>query len=224
MSFYQNANPNLIGPIIKKKIHDILKYSPPPTTPNNNNIHNSIINFYNTYVKHRIISIIIILLIISFLVFRYYSHKSKKHTVIHKEQFSNADFTDSQIKSLLYSDQPHVNPSQSIHSPNNSSPHIQQIHPPTSISANLGDDKYVTINNKPSLPFDNFNTPIYDYNNVHYLPSEYYHGTLNTYENAQDTSIINPLGYDNAFNTSTGNFVNYSTSLNNSNLDTLANK
>ena len=68
-------------------------------------------------------------------------------------------------------------------------------------------------------PFPNLNSPNYNYNNVYTNPQlAYYNGTYNTYKNAQDTNIINPLGYPTNFNTSTGDFINHMTNANKQNI------
>jgi len=49
-------------------------------------------------------------------------------------------------------------------------------------------------------------------------PRNYYTGTHNPYEHAQDTDIPNPLGFKNDFNTTTKDFLEQSTDLNQQNL------
>lgn len=107
--------------------------------------------------------------------------------------------------------QPTFNPLYSVRS--------QQVgvdYPPGPIPMNI-DGNIVPTQNMypPSTTFGNLIDPEANYENQNYMEDLlYYTGTNNTYKNAIDTTILNPLGYPNNFNTTTGDFVTQMTDLN----------
>lgn len=223
MDFYSGKQPNLIGPIMKSTVCKIMKK---PTINNtvSDKVTTYLSEFYKDYVIDNKIVICIILMFLLFLVYRYYNNKTKKIDEIakSKENFSSEaeerknllkEFEDYQIKHLRYSNPPAMNP---LDSPDDQKDDV--FYPPDPLPINIPGTGFVYSRNiydqpKSNVPLNNVN---YDYNNVYSNPSRSYNnGTYDTYQNAQDTNIINPYSWSNNFNTNTGNFVSPMTNMNN---------
>lgn len=219
MEFYSKSQPNLILPKMKKTVYKIIKKAPNHLTVSEK-VSNMMSEYYNSYIEPNKVVIFIALIIVLFLVYRYYNRTNTKDSV---EKFSSdeynllKDITDTQTAHLRYDSQPTLNPLLPIS--------IQQepvYYPPDPLPVNIPDAGTVYTRNiyEDPGPYPPLNMPIdYDYNNVYKNSSRsYYNGTYNTYQNAQDTDIINPYGYLNNFNTSTGDFIGQMTEANNQNL------
>ena len=125
------------------------------------------------------------------------------------------DIKNTLTKHLMYDTQPSFDRLQSVKGQEE-----KVYYPPDPLPINI-DGKLVYTRNLYKDPnrFPILNTSKYNYNNVYTDPSlSYYTGTSNVYKNAQDTNIINPLGFSNKFNTTTGNFVNQMTDKNKQNI------
>jgi len=147
-------------------------------------------NIYNDYIKDNIIVIIVIL---AFAYFLYYRYTAKK-----AEQFNPLYSIESQQE-----DEPVQYPADPlpINLPDKGTVLTRNIYPDP--------PKYTPVNNDEE----------YDYNNVYTNPSRsYYTGTHNTYLNARDTDIENPLSFPNNFNETDGNYVGFATDRNAQNI------
>lgn len=220
MEFYSDSKPNLIGPKIKMQLHNILKT--PACAPDESYFVKFMKYIYNGYIKDNLVIISIVVIIIVSLCVRYFSYKRKKRSNGNKKITENYEgllneISVEQIKHIVYSDQPTVDPTKSV---------VKQDkeytnYPPADLSINLN-SKDVEFKQKisPDPPeFENLNTPNYNYEAVHYNPRTYYNGTYNTYENSMDTNIPNPIGLPVNFNTSTEKFVKFATDANNDNVN-----
>ena len=225
MDFYSGRQPNLIGPIMKSTVCKIMKN---PTV--NNTVSDKITNYlsdlYKDYIVDNKIIICIILAFVFFLIYRYCNNKAKNtsdkenETKKPKELFSPEEtknllkeFEEYQIGNIRYDNPPAMNP---LDSPDDQKDIV--FYPPDPLPINIPGNGFVYSRNiyeppKSNIPFNNVN---YDYNNVYSNPSRSYHnGTYNTYQNAQDTNIVNPYSWSNNFNTNSGNFVQPMTNMNN---------
>lgn len=73
--------------------------------------------------------------------------------------------------------------------------------------------------NSLSMQYENLIKPTWDHDmGSKYQSRNYYTGLENTYNNAQDTNIINPLGFSNDFNSTTNSFVGGNVQLNQQNM------
>jgi len=213
MEFYSRSKPNLIAPKLKKTIYKIMKDNSKNKTISEK-ISNLLYEFYKSYIYENKVLILIIFLIIIFLMYRYYNRK---------EKFANDDDYDvlkdimgPQTSHLRYDTQPYFNNLKSVEDQQQS-----VNYPPDPLPVNIPDKGIVYTRNlyDDPDPYPKINTANYDYDNVYKNKSlSYYNGTHNTYNNAQDTNIINPLGYLNNFNTSTGDFVGQMTDENTKNI------
>lgn len=216
MEFDSTTEPNLIGPRIKKTINKIIKKKSNSNTISDK-ISNMVTNFYKEYISDH--KILVFIFVVSFIILlnRYYSKKNRKNDNVktNKEAFSEEEqkifneIMNIQPSNLRYDTQPTFNVLESVNKQ-----HEPVNYLPDHIPLNMPNKDIVY-----SKPFENLNNPNYDYNNVYTNPSlSYYSGTHDTYKNAQDTDIINPLGWATDFNSSTGNYVNQMTTANKQNL------
>lgn len=203
MSFFSDSKPNLIGPKTKLTIDNMMK-----SQNYNYIISNKISSFFsvifNDYIFEYKYTLLFILIITILLIWRYryytrYVKLLKKENFNEDNLFNEISFE--QVKHLLKSKQPSVNP-------------LKSINKQSKIKCN----KENIINNTPITQFQNLNTPNYNYDYPYDNAREYYNGTYNTYENAQDTSIQHPYDFPTNFNTSTGDFVDYMTYMNDKNI------
>jgi hypothetical protein len=210
--YYYGRKPNLIGPLMTNTVNDI---SQKPVNGNtiSDKVSGVFTAFYDNYIKDFIIIWSIVIIVFVFLIYRYNSIKDKPKRE-DREPFMYED----QVSHLLHNDQPSINPLYSVRSQEQNH---KVYYPPDPLPISIPGSGMVyarDIYNEPKVS-DNLNSPNYDYNAVYKYPSRtYYNGTLNTYENAQDTNIVNPYGWSNAFNTTTGNFVTQMTGMNNDNV------
>lgn len=220
MEYYSICRPNLIGPMMKDTVYKITKKTSNSSTISDR-ISNMISDFYELYIKENKIVVFIFLLVIAFLVYRY-NEKKKKDKEKEKETFSTQDYNmlkdviPMQTSHLRYDTQPSFNPILGVE---------QQkepiFYPPDPLPINIPNQgiKYTRNLYDDPQSFSQMNVANYDYNNVYNYPSRsYYSGTYNTYNNAQDTDIINPLGYPVNFNSSTGDYVRGMTTVNQKNI------
>lgn len=204
--FFSKSNPNLIAPMITKSVKHIIKQKSPSKLIGGN-ISDYLFIVYAKYIKNNMLVLIFLTSLSFFLSYRYYYKEELKNA----EQFRDnekeiiEDILKNQTAHLKYDTQPTFNP---LYSVNQQQPYVNYL--PSPIPINLPNKGIVQAKSLYPYPkqFQNLNNPYYDYNNVYNTPSRsYYHGTYNPYQNAQDTDIVNPLGFSNAFNTTTGNFV-----------------
>jgi hypothetical protein len=221
MEFFYDSKPNLIGPKIKMHMHNILKIKPVPNKHIGTVAVGGMKYLYNSFIKGRVVLILTTIIITILLIYRYVTYKKQKN-IEHKsnimekyEACLNEAYID-QIKHIMYSDQPSIDPTKSV---NNQDKEITN-YPPTNIPINLSDG---IVNKQNIYPeptnFELLNTPNYNYEAVHYNPRSYYNGTYNTYENSVDSNIQNSIGLPVNFNTTTEKFVKYATDSNNDNLN-----
>lgn len=219
MDFYSGKQPNLIGPIMKSTVCKVMKR---PVI--NNTVSDKITTYvgglYNDYIMEHKIAIFILVAFIGFLIYRYYN---KKETTTTKESFSGEDtnlikeIREYQTKHLQFDNPPEMNPTQ---------PASQQedliLYPPDPLPINIPSRGIVysrDIYGNKQQPFDQLNNAPYIHDNVYTYPSNsYYSGAYNTYQNAQDTDIINPYDWSNNFNTNSGDFVGGMTNSNMQNM------
>jgi len=206
MDFFSKTNPNLIDPRMRRTFHKIIKKNPLNYTISEK-ISEMIKQLYKTYIQNNKLIIIVCITILTFLVYRYYN--KKQDTEKFQTEFGEDDYLmndiNSQTNHLRYDTQPSFN---NLHSIKGQEQPI--YYPPNELPINLPNDgiQYKRDIYDGQFKPEILNTPNYDYNNVYTNKSRsYYNGTYNTYHNAKDTDIVNPLGYSNKFNTTTGNFI-----------------
>ncbi len=223
MEFFSENKPDLIGPKMKRTVNNIMQ-KPATGYTVSDKVSQSITWLYTNYIKPNKITTIFILSMIIFLTYRYYNKKAREEKEKQKqkvEKFSGEDTRlfdeiSEQTAHLRFDTQPTLNPIEPIYKqqePVNYPPEPLPINIPgvgTTYKKNLYDYS------RPYQPINTFN---YDYDNVYKHPHRtYYTGTLNTYANAQDTDLINALGFPTDFNTTTGNFVGQMTDFNTQNV------
>lgn len=223
--YYSKSQPNLIVPQVKITLDKIIDNNENGSTISEI-IANKMYNFYNDYLKNNMFILTIITIFIIFLVYRYYATKEEKQNnnkqvedkeqnqIDNREHYQDLTLQEiqSQTDHLMTNEQPHFNPLYSVNSQQTS-----VNYPPDNLPINTGNSLIFTksLNNQYPPSYPPFNTPEYNYNSVYKNDTRsYYNGTYNTYKNAQDTNIQNPLGFSNNFNTETGNFVGPMTDLN----------
>jgi large-conductance mechanosensitive channel len=213
--FYYDKHPNLIGPIMKTTVCKIVK-KPKINNTISDKISSYFSDLYNDYIADNKIVVFIILGFVVFLIYKYYNKPEKKEE---KEEFTNREHSllkeieDYQTKHLMYDNPPYMNPTESVELQDDDIIH----YPPDPIPINLPDAGIVQTRNiyKNPPPYQSLNYTNYDHNNVYTNASRSYHnGSFNTYQNAQDTNIVNPNNWSNNFNTNTGNFVGPMTNMN----------
>lgn len=224
MNYYSNLRPKLIDPKLEKTIYKLSKGGGNGAMTISDKIAKAISDFYESYIQEHIFITIILLAIGAFLLYRYYNKSSEFSEEQRKQEgFSNEesnilkDITTTQTAHLRYDTQPTMNPLFPV-----DEQHEPVYYPPEPLPINIPKNGIVYTRNLYDEPKQD--EPInvaraYNYNNVYEQPSRsYYTGGYNTYQNAEDTNIINPFGYPVNFNTSTGSFVAGSTRRNEQNL------
>lgn len=212
MDFYSGKRPNLIGPVMKSTICQIVTKKQNINNTVSDKITAHFSDFYNGYILENKIVLFIIAIFIAFLVYRYYDTKHKKDQIKNKsEYFANQDsnlikdIKEYQTRHLKFDTQPVMNPTLSAEEQKE-----KVYYPPDPLPLNIPGDGFVYTRNIYPDPksYPSINHSNYNYNNVYENPSRsYYNGTYNTYQDAQNTNIVNPFGWSNNFNTNTGNFV-----------------
>ena len=210
MQFFSKQTPNLINDTIKKQVHKIIKKKTISKYTISEKISHLMSYMYEHCIQKNLGLVIIITIITLFLIYRYYnkSPRSERYTSIVD------DITSTITKHLKYDTQPSFDSLKSV-----SEQKEKVNYPPEPLPINL--DGTVTLQKDlyPTQEFPILNTPNYNYNNVYEYPSRnYYTGVYNPYQNAQDTNIVNPLGYPNDFNSKTGEFVGQMTDYNKQNM------
>jgi len=213
MEFYSKSKPNLIGKKFKSTVNRIMNKQNTQSGVISDRISNKLSELYNIYIKPNKFVTFLTIAVLVFLCYRYYKKKYGTH-----EQFSQVEYEAlkdvyRQTDHLIHENQPTLNPLQSVESQYNE----KVNYPPEPLPINIPKKGIVMTTNlykdnqvKNDIIMDNYN-----YNNVYSQPSRsYYTGTYNTYHDAKDTPIINPLGYPTNFNTSTGDFVGQMTGAN----------
>lgn len=210
MDFFSKTKPNLIDPKMKKTVYKIIKKNPLNYTISEK-ISEMMNKFYKSYIKQNLFFILVILAIVIFLVYRYYKKKENdKNNENFQYEFDEDAYLmndiNNQTNHLRYDTQPSFD---RLHSVKYQEEPV--YYPPDPLPINLsgkGIQYKRDIYNEKVNPFPYLNTPNYDYNNVYTNTSRLYHnGTYNTYNDAKDTELVNPLGYSNKFNTTTGDFI-----------------
>ncbi len=223
MDFYSNTRPNLVGPRIKHTVYKIIKKKSNGSTISDK-VSNSMSSIYTAYIGNNKLVAVVVIGLLLFFVYRYYKKQQEKKDGSEetKERFSNdekkiiEEIMNNQTKHLKYDTQATLNPLYSVDS--------QQEpvnYPPDPLPVNLPNNGIVYTRSLYDYPknFPAMNTPNYDYDNVYSNPSRsHYTGTYNTYEGAQDTDIINPLGFPTNFNSTTGDFIGQMTNANTQNI------
>jgi hypothetical protein len=226
MDFFSGKNPDLIGPTMKTTLNDMINKPKIINSTISERVTNNLTNFYNDYIYEYKFVIILIILIIICLVYRYYyKNDDEKQKTTRKEGFRTQKKQDSnmleEIKNYEYDlmnnenlpiagDNPYdghlyMNPLESINKQSNKT---QVVYPPDKMPVNLPEGKLFTRNLYDNPVADEpLNFPDYDYDNVYKNDRGYYSGCYDTYKDAKDTTIENPLGWSNNFNTTMGNFV-----------------
>jgi large-conductance mechanosensitive channel len=208
MDIFSDRQSNLIAPKIQKSIDKIIENKPEAVTVSDK-VSQAIKSFYNNYISPYKVTFFILSVIIIFLLYRWYTRKPKKTA---KEKFTSEEYKilknilTTQSAELRYDDQPHFNP---LYSVADQEQKQKVYYPPDPLPVNIPNQGFVytrDLYNEPDQTLLLNSPKDYDYNTAN-RSRLYYNGTYNTYENAQDTNIINPLGFSNQFNTTTGNFV-----------------
>lgn len=224
MDYYSKSIPNLIVPKMRKNIYKLVTGGS-TNIPINEKISNFFYNTYESYLKDHKLLFFFILIIILFLFYRYITYS--------KEKFDGnlnllSDLSYEQTKRLYYNDQPHFNPLYSVKQQREAVNYPPEPYPLYIPNRGMTNFTFGQIPvNAPVAKLDQLNTPIYNYDNI--LPClgdscprscgdnglSYYNGSYDTYKNAKDTNILNPLDFSNNFNTNTGNFITPMTRRNN---------
>jgi hypothetical protein len=222
MEYYSGKEPNLVGTAFTNTVNKIMKKKTNSTI--SDNISTNITEFYNNYISEHVFLILLITLFIIFLVYRYYyiQHKKKdddKESEFEKELFGGQDnniiddITHTQTQHLKYDQQPSFNP---LYPVNQQKERV--YYPPDPLPINIPSGNGLTYTRNiyaEPKDYSPLNSSNYDYFNVYTNPTRsYYSGTYNTYVNAPDTDMINPLGFATDFNNSTGTFINGMTDAN----------
>jgi hypothetical protein len=227
MDFYSKQPPNLIGPVMKETLNDIIKSKPEIHNTVSDKLAKYVTEIYTNYISPNMIFIIIAII---FGVFLYYRWQNRSNSPSEsKEDFQTIEnnnllneIEEYQLSLLKHDNPPSMNPIVSVNKQNQND--IINYPPDRMTPFNAGEGRYVQFPNQFQQGQQQFpvNDSNYDFNNVYSDPTRsYYNGTYNTYQNAHDTDIQNPYGWSNNFNTNSGNFVNFMTSSNNANVTDL---
>lgn len=247
MQFYSNAEPNLIGSIVRKTIYKVIKKKSNNSTISDK-ISNMMDDFYKKYICDCKLIVLVLAAIFVMLLCRYYDKQNKKDQTkvttyskpkskeeedlyielgIDNDEYTSENLTNKkdnilsnnihdQTSHLKYNSQPSFNNLQSVNSQFDSVEYIPNSTPINIPGLGFVPDKSLYPYSKP---YENLNNPNYNYADVYKNPSRsYYNGTYDTYDNAQDTNIMNPLGFSNDFNSTTGNFIGGMTAANKQNI------
>jgi hypothetical protein len=204
--FYSKTKPDLIGYKTKISIDKIIENAKPKITISDK-ISQFVSNITTTYTAPNLFYITIFMLVLSFLIFRY----SRK-----KENYANLSDIQNQTNRLRYQEQPTID----ILKPVNKQYNEIVNYPPEDLPININDDIIYTKDlYERNYQHDDIGTPNYDFDVVYKSPTRSsYAGQYDSYQNAEDTDTINPLGFSNEFNTTSGNFISGMTDLNRHNI------
>lgn len=229
MEFYTNSRPNLISTRVRKKVKILAN----TYTNSNKNINGGTINssfddflqsLYKNYIEP---NKIILVFIISVTLFAWYRIKQKKlerekegreneailEQFVDDEPGNLQQIIYDQTRNIKYKEQPTLNPLFPV-----DNQYTEEVnYPPTAIPMNLDGQGLSMVQNNayPREPFPTMIDPKDNYDYPYTSDTRnYYSGMNNSYKNAQDTTIQNPLGFSNNFNTSTGAFIGQNVDLN----------
>jgi hypothetical protein len=211
MEYYSNRQPNLITKVMQSTIDNIAKKGGNSGMTNStisDKISNYISNFYQKYIQENKVITLCIIVVIAFLIYRYYKKKEQDEKLEKFEDDSRNlinEITSKQTEHLRYQSQPTFNPLFPVDEQKQ-----PVYYPPEPLPINIPDNGVVYTRNlyEDPSPYTPLNNTVYDYDNVYTNPSRsYYTGTYNSYKNAQDTTIRNPLGFANDFNSSDNAFI-----------------
>jgi hypothetical protein len=222
MEFFSNSKPDLVNPIVRKSVFKIMKSDTSNTTISDK-ISSILTSFYTDFISENKTAFSIIVIMTVFLLYRYYNKKKLSKNKQSTEQFSVDEqqiinnIMNEQTEHLKLDSQPSFNNLESVNKQ-----HEDINYPPEPIPMNIPDKGIVLTKSISPYPpqFENLNNPEYDYDDVYKNKSRsYYSGTHNPYENAQDTDIVNPMGWSNRFNSDTGAFITNMTNTNKQNIN-----
>lgn len=216
MEFYSNTKPQLISLKLRRDLN----------RPTGNQINSHIINdnittfimyIYKEYVEPNFILLVIISFISFILYHRYLETQKQKN-----EQFNEIEEVEDILDKLDEESKQVSNPGiQNLptFNPLYSTQSQQQYHTNLDVNSDRQNQYNTHLQEQPN-PIGNLYDFNYNYNNVYENPTRnYYSGNVNTYQNAQDSSIPNPHGYVTNYNTSTNDFGSYSTKQNNNTVE-----
>lgn len=214
MEFYSNTKPQLTNFKLQKDIYKV-DSNPRNYCIVNDNITNLIVNMYKNYIEPNFL-LILMISIICFILYQRYTETKKNKS----EQFNEKTDVDDILDKLNEENNRIINPGIGnipTLNPLNSIESQQAKNFPINVPINITGDNLSYPNvQTPQQSVGNMYDFNYNYNNVHENPSRnYYSGNVNTYQNAQDTTIQNPYGYLQNYNTSTNDFGKYATENNN---------
>jgi hypothetical protein len=182
-------------------------------------ITDQIYELYIAYVYEHKFVVFCLVFAVVFLIYRYYKNKEEKQEN-YADSYELKNYVDCQRNKLYYNEQPYINNLRSV----DDQPFKEKVnYPPMSIPMNLNPNDhrgygYNIVETKNMYPdpasYDIIKTPA----NLYGSGVDYYTGVNNTYLNAQDTDLINSMGYPNNFNSSTGEFISGFTDKNNQNM------
>ncbi len=204
MDIFSDKESNLIAPKIQKTVSNMMQAKPEAVTVSDK-ITNLVVSFYKNFIQSNKLLTFTIIAIIIFLLYRWYNRSGPREAFTNDEYTILKNVLTTQSADLRYDAQPSFNPLYSIKDQQQD----KVYYPPEPLPINLPDQGFVYTRDLYDEPDQTtlLNSPEnYDYN-AHKNSASYYVGTYNTYQDAKDTNIINPLGFSNNFNTTTGNFV-----------------
>lgn len=184
-------------------------------------ITDQIYELYIAYVYEHKFVVFCLVFAVVFLIYRYYKNKEEKQDKQENyvDSYEMKNLVDCQRNKLYYNEQPYINNLRSVDDQQKE----RVNYPPMSIPMNLNPNDnrgygYNIVNTKNMYPdpasYDIIKTP----QNLYGSGVDYYSGINNTYLDAQDTDLINSMGYPNNFNTSTGDFISGFTDKNRQNM------
>jgi len=218
MEFFSGSKPNLVSNKLIHKFNKTVVAEPATGKTISEKVFTFTSYIYNNYIKEHKYLWLLVVVIAIFLGYRYYNRSNKSN----KENYTcNANVIDEVEEAILnklkFNKQPSFNPLKSVDDQKDKEP-VNYPPEPIPIRTN-GAIEEKTFNPYDVKPLSRMETPKYNYNNVYEEPSRnYYDGTYNTYKNAKDTTIVNPLGFSNKFNTTTGAFIGEMTNNNKHNV------
>nr|QBK88605.1 MAG: hypothetical protein LCMiAC01_02820 [Mimivirus LCMiAC01] len=220
MAFYSGSKPNLISKKLKNKVYKIIQNKPENKNTISEKIFSYISDIYNSYIKEHKILFFAIVIVAMFLIYRYCNRSGSSRETYISEPGYNSDLKSlsklikKQTDHLRYNTQPSFNRLTSV-----GDQIVDVNYPPDPIPMNIA-GRLLPMKNPLQHPhkFPIMNTAKHTDTAYRYPSRSHYNGTYNTYQNAQDTDIQNPLGFSNNFNTTTGEFIKYMTDKNKQNI------
>jgi len=188
--FFSNTNPNLINSEVLNNLNNrVIIDSPTKTT---STLSTSIKDFYKKYVQQNIIPIIIIVLFVTFMIYRYMTHKTEI-----TEKFDPSKALDDPTQTTL-----ELHETSNHHDLDNVINNIVNAQESSELDRIITDDRL----------YDNLYKP--DEND-----REMYNGIKNRFENDKPIMMDHPYGYDNDFMTMENNMLRFSTERNKTAVD-----